>query len=531
MRAGLYERVSTEQQAERYGIASQDWALKKRAQERGYSLVHDREKDAFVDDGYSGSDLERPALTRLRQAVREGRVDVMLCYDPDRLSRSLSDLLLLTDEFGQAKTRQEFITQELDASPEGKMFFAIRGAVAEYERAKIRERTIRGRLQKARQGKVISRAAAPFGYRFDPATSTLAIDEEEAKVVCLAFYLYTNERLSLVRLADRLNRMGMARPHGGQRWRSSYLGRMLRNETYAGTLWQNRWHTEKIAGKTGQRSHIKISKRPQEEQIPVVVPPIVSLEIFNTTQKRLEENLRLAQRNSKREYLLSGLLKHSCGSSMGSRTLSAHNYYFCYKSEKFKAPINDKGEPQTCPCRWVNGKDLEAVVWQKVTGLLQHPDLLERELENLTRPDSATRGTLQDELAVVNKRLEELPKEEQRLVEGYRKGFYADFMMREETERVHGEQTKLQGRRRELELRIAHLDNVISYKGQVQKLAERLSQGLDYMDFKQRRELLRLLVDDIIYDDGQIAIKTIIPLVDRQLHPIGGGIKGVEKCC
>jgi hypothetical protein len=124
---------------------------------------------------------------------------------------------------------------------------------------------------------------------------------------------------------------------------------------------------------------------------------------------------------------------------------------------------------------------------------------------------------------------EELPKEEQRLVEGYRKGFYADFMMREETERVHGEQAKLQGHRRELELRIAHLDNVISYKGQVQKLAGRLSQGLDSMDFKQRRELLRLLVDEIIYDDGQIAIKTIIPLVDCQLHPIGGGIKGVEK--
>ena len=524
MRAALYERVSTDQQAERYGIASQDWGLKKRAQERGYNLVPDRETDAFVDEGYSGSDLKRPALTRLRQSVREGHVDVMLCYDPDRLSRSLSDLLLLTDEFEQAKTRLEFITQELDASPEGKMFFAIRGAVAEYERAKIRERTIRGRLQKARQGKVISRAAAPFGYRFDPATSTLVINEEEAKVIRLAFYLYTNERLSLLQLADRLNRMRMARPHGGQRWHSSHLGRMLRNETYAGTLWQNRWQTEKTTSSLDQRSHIKMSKRPKEEQIPVAVPPIVSQETFNTTQKRLEENLRLAQRNSKREYLLSGLLKHACGSSMGGRTHGAYNYYFCYKTQKFKAPINDKGEPQTCSSRWVNGKDLEAVVWERVTDLLRQPDLLQRELENLTRPDSATREALQNELADVGKQLEELPKEERRLVEGYRKGFYADFMMREEMKRVRGEQTKLQGRRRELELKIAHLDNVISYKGQIQKLAERLSQGLDSMDFEQRRELLRLLVDEVFYDDGHVTIKTIIPLVERRLHPISGGI-------
>src|SRR3972149_7983621 len=204
MRAALYERVSTDQQAERYGIGSQHWGLKKRAQERGYDLVSDGEKDAFVDEGYSGGDLDRPALTRLRKAIREGCVDVFLCYDPDRLSRSLSDLLLLTDEFERARTRLEFITQELDASPEGKMFFAIRGAVAEYERAKIRERTIRGRLQKARQGKVISRAAAPYGYRYAPATSTLEISEEEAKTIRLAFYLYTHERLSLLQIADRM---------------------------------------------------------------------------------------------------------------------------------------------------------------------------------------------------------------------------------------------------------------------------------------------------------------------------------------
>lgn len=525
MRAALYERVSTDQQAERYGIASQDWALKKRAKERGYSLVCDGEKDAFVDDGYSGGDLERPALSRLRQAIHEGRIDVMLCYDPDRLSRSLSDLLLLTDEFEQAKTRLEFITQELDASPEGKMFFAIRGAVAEYERAKIRERTIRGRLEKARQGRVISSAAAPFGYRFDSATSSLVVDEKEVKVVRLVFYLYTNERLSLVQLADRLNRMGMARPRGGQCWRCSHLGRMLRNETYSGKLWQNRWQIEKTVGNPNQRSHTKTSQRPKEEQIPVDVPPIVTRELFEAAQKRLEENLRLARRNSKREYLLSGLLKHVCGSRMRGRTLRGCSYYFCYKNQKFSAPINDKGDPQTCDCRWVKGTDLEAVVWHKVTGLLRRPDLLQHELENLMRPDSDTREALQSELVAVCKRLEEFPKEERRLVEGYRKGFYADFMMREETERLRNEQTKLQSRRRELELRIAHMDKVIDYKGQIQRLAEILSQGLDSMNFEQRRELLRLLVDEVIYDDGNITIKTIIPPSNRQLYPTSREIR------
>jgi hypothetical protein len=84
----------------------------------------------------------------------------------------------------------------------------------------------------------------------------------------LAFQLYTQERVSLVQLADRLNRLRLARPRGGQRWHQSHLGRMLRNETYAGTLWQNRWQGQKVMGKLGQKPRVKVSERPRPEQIP-----------------------------------------------------------------------------------------------------------------------------------------------------------------------------------------------------------------------------------------------------------------------
>ncbi|MFH1141371.1 MAG: recombinase family protein [Chloroflexota bacterium] len=522
IRAALYERVSTDAQAERYGLEAQHWGLKERAQERRYSLILDGDKDAFVDDGYSGGDLNRPALSRLRQAVREGKVEVLLCYDPDRLSRNLSDLLLLTDEAERAGVRLEFITQETDASPEGRMFFAMRGAVAEYERAKIRERTIRGRLQKARQGKMISRAAAPYGYRYDPKASALVVQEEEAKVVRLAFHLCTQEHLSLVQLADRLNRLGIARPQGGLRWHQSHLGRMLRNETYAGTLCQNRWQGQKVMGKPGAKPEVRVTQRPKDKQIPVAVPAIVPREVFDMAQKRLEENGRLARRNAKRDYLLSGPVKHACGSGMGGRTHSGVTYYHCYKDQKFKAPINERGELQPCRCKWANGRAMETAVWDTVTGLLRHPDLLMQELERLTQPDSATREALEDELAQVRKRLEELPKEEQRLVEGYRKGLYADFMMREEMERVQKEQASAEERRRELERQLARLDKTLGYRGQIEELARQLSQGLDAMDFAQRRALLRLLVDEVVYDDaeGKVTIRTIIPVDERRLRPI-----------
>ncbi|MDP6511232.1 MAG: zinc ribbon domain-containing protein [Dehalococcoidia bacterium] len=149
---------------------------------------------------------------------------------------------------------------------------------------------------------------------------------------------------------------------------------------------------------------------------------MVPRELFYAAQKRLEENLQLAQRNAKREYLLSGLVRHVCGSAMGGRTRGSVTYYYCYKSRDFAASVNERGEPQPCHYRQINGKALEAAVWDTVTDLLRHPDLLVDELENLGQPDSATREAMEEELAHVNSRLEELPKEERRLVEGYRKG-------------------------------------------------------------------------------------------------------------
>lgn len=518
-RTGLYERVSTEVQAERYGLGAQDRSLRKRASEKGYGLVHDGDVEAFVDDGYSGGDLNRPALTRLRRAVAEDRVDVVLCYDPDRLSRSLSDLLLLSDEFERAGVRLEFITQETDASPEGRMFFAIRGAVAEYERGKIRERTIRGRLEKARQGKVVSRAAACFGYDFDPIVSTLVIDEEEAAIVRLIFRLYTQDRLSLVGLSDRLNRLGVARPRGGQRWRASTLGRMLGSETYVGILRQNRWQHDRMESNRGRRATYRVTQRPYGEQIVTAVPAIIAREVFDAAQKRLAENLRLARRNARHEYLLTGLIKHTCGASMGGRTCRGHLYYRCLGSHAFRAPINERGEPQPCSCKWVNSRGLESLVWDTVTGLLKKPELLVRELESLAQPDSATHEALELELAQVRKRLAELPNEERRLVEGYRKGLYADFMMREEMDRLREEYSHAGKRAEEVEQQIKRLDKALCYKDQIEGLTKKLSQGLDNMSFVERRELLRLLVDGIIYDNGSVTIKTIIPLDDRKLHP------------
>jgi site-specific DNA recombinase len=109
MRVALYARVSTDKQTEKYGIHSQIEALRKVSLGKGWNPVLDGDRDAFIDDGYSGAELDRPALNRLRRAVNEGYVDIVMAYDPDRLSRKLYHQMILAEEFEKQGIKLEFI--------------------------------------------------------------------------------------------------------------------------------------------------------------------------------------------------------------------------------------------------------------------------------------------------------------------------------------------------------------------------------------------------------------------------------------
>ena len=111
-------------------------------------------------------------------------------------------------------------------------------------------------------------------------------------------------------------------------------------------------------------------------------------------------------------------------------------------------------------------------------------------------------------------------------MEGYRKGFYPDILMREEIERVQREQAAAEDRRKELDRELARLDKAISYRGQVEEQARRLSTGLEAMDFCQRQELLRLLVEEVVYEEGKATIRTILPLEPQRLYPVPQGVRG-----
>jgi len=527
MRAALYARVSTDKQAEKYGIPSQIEALRKRCLERGWTIALDGDKDAFIDDGYSGAELDRPALNRLRQAAREGRVDVVLAYDPDRLSRKLYHQMILAEEFEKQGIKLEFITQDMGTSPEDRMFFNMRGLVAEYEREKIRERTMRGSREKARQGKVVSAGAIPFGFSYHKEKATLEENPETAQTVRLIFYAFANENLSLQSLADRLNRLHIATPRGGDRWRASTLGVMLRNEVYIGKMYQFRkYHIEpKFRLKPSARNKkTSTALHPKEEWIPVNVPSLIAAELFEAVQRKFKRNAELSKRNTKRQYLLSGLLYCSqCGGRMGGHTIHGIPYYRCYrKGNPDRVPLGPDGKPQPCSCPEIKAEAIEPVVWDTICQLIKNPDFLIQELHRRNADNSQTGEILERELQLCQVRLKAIPEEQRRLVEGYRKGLYADFMMRQDMELIQKEQGELEERKAELERQLARRFLTQNQESQIRSLAEKISTGLNNLNFTGKQELLRLLVEKVFYNGQSVEILTIIPL-SEQLHPIHRG--------
>jgi site-specific DNA recombinase len=317
MRAAIYARVSTERQERQQTIDSQLAALRTWAEAEGHDL---NDHHVFRDEGCSGSRLDRPGLDALRDAVRDGEVEILGVLAPDRLARKYAYQVLLLEEFRRAGCTVAFLNRAISDDPGDQLLLQIQGAVAEYERALLSERFRRGKLQKARAGQFVG-VHAPYGYRHlprrDGVTGRLTIDEAEAEVVRMLYGWLTEERLTLRRILKRLN-AGPWLPRCGRRpWAAGTVHHILADPVYAGTAYANRYEHVAAAEPRGGRGPGRGGRgcrrlRPEEQWIPIAVPPLVGQEVWDRAQAQLARNAVLSFRNNtRRDYLLRCLL--TCG--------------------------------------------------------------------------------------------------------------------------------------------------------------------------------------------------------------------------
>lgn len=357
----IYCRVSTEDQA-RKGYSLED---QRRACKEHLIAMNMLEIEEYIDDGYSGEFLERPGLEKLREDLRSGVIRYIAVYDPDRLSRNLTNQLIIADEVEKSGAILTFVTGDYDCSPEGRLFFSMKGAIAAYEKAKIRERTGRGRRSKAYQGKIISNAH-PFGFDWDKDNSIYKINHHEAETVRLIYRICLTQGWGARKIALELAREGV-KGRKGKPLSVSTVSRILSKEMYCGTHYLFRQSVRK----TGQKSR-EIKNNAPDLWIKVQIPAIVSHEEWEMVQKQVKRNKKLSLRNTKRDYLLRGIIRCAvCQRSMiaftrpGKRKTGAekiYSYYSCITKESNSYATGN----QRCICRRIPVQDLDDVVWNEI---------------------------------------------------------------------------------------------------------------------------------------------------------------------
>jgi site-specific DNA recombinase len=268
----------------------------------------------YREEGRSGEDIDRPKMNELRDDTANGLITKVIITDPDRLTRDLTDKLIVCKEWDRQGVEIIFIDTEYQNTPEGQMFFNMRSVFAQYELAQIRKRTIRGRLRAVEKDKkIMPMRVAPYGY--DYKDGELLINKQEAVFVNKIYQWYL-EGLTLREICEKLYQEGaVPKRKESKNFGASSISRILKSEIYIGKYVYNKRETKKVWGeRTESGKQKKTHKiRDESEWITVDVPPLIDKEMFASAQEKRNKNKRKGG-NVKHQYLFKGLIrcKH-CG--------------------------------------------------------------------------------------------------------------------------------------------------------------------------------------------------------------------------
>lgn len=226
----IYIRVSTTEQAEEgYSLGEQEERLKKYCEAMDWEVAK-----VYCDPGYSGSNIDRPALKQLIKAIENSEADIVLVDKLDRLSRSQFDTLFLiqkvfnTNDVAFVSRAEAFDT----STPFGRAMVGILAVFAELERERIKERMMEGKEGRIKEGKFRGGNTVPFGYDYNPDTDILEPNEYEALIVNEIFEMIA-QRMPIRSVAVELNNKGYKSKTKGP-WGDTTVRAMAINQTYIG---------------------------------------------------------------------------------------------------------------------------------------------------------------------------------------------------------------------------------------------------------------------------------------------------------
>ncbi len=300
IKTGIYIRVSTEDQAkDGFSIHAQKEKLTKYAEANEWDII-----DFYIDDGISGKNLkDRPEVTRLLKDVEENKINNILIYKLDRLTRSMKDLLYLIEFFEKNNCTFNSQTEKIDTSNAvGRMFVKIIGIFAEFERENLAERVAFGYEQKTREGNYTNTHGV-YGYDYLKG-GILLVNEREKELITKIFEYYINGD-SYFKIAKKLNMANIPTKRGGA-WAPSTIKSILENPLYIGKVRYG------VGTKNKHKSFITEGKE---------ITPIIDEYLWEQARNVVQTRKHFCTRRYPKEntYYYRFLKCNKCGSNMRAR--------------------------------------------------------------------------------------------------------------------------------------------------------------------------------------------------------------------
>ena len=479
VRAAVYARVSTDaQEKEGTSLETQTEACVQYARDHGYEIV----PDGVITDTASGADLHRPGLDRVRELARQQAVDVLVFYAIDRLSRDQDQLAILYYEFQDNGERLECVTENFEQSSTGTFLRQVKAFVAQYEREKIAERTMRGKQQRAKQGKIPQGTGRGcYGYIYDPDTGTRRINPEQAEVVKEIFTNFVN-RKSLISIVNDLRTRAVPCFTAEGNWHTFTVRNMLKNESYAGNFVYRRTKLESVRNPRTGRKKRKLIVRDESQWIeaPGASPRIVEQDLFDKAQAILNDPER--RRNAKNrvyDYALSGRVRCAvCGRAVVGQTVNKKYHYYRCRST-YAGPRDER-----CTSGYVSAHGLEFDVLEQLSQILADPQRLLADYERLEGNDNTAAET---QVLEIQSQLEDIDKQKARLIKLFQLGEIAE-------EYLTHESANLKTRRGALEHRLQEAQPLEETAINPERLQKALAQ-INTMVEGRDQELLDLLIE------------------------------------
>ena len=474
IRVAIYVRVSTKEQAmEGYSIGEQTDRLKKFCEAHDWCIVK-----VYTDAGHSGADTDRPALQDMIMDIEEGRIDKVLVYKLDRLSRSQKDTLeLIENVFLKRNVDFESMCEKLDTSTaHGRAMIGILAAFAQLEREMITERMSMGMYARIKEGKWRG-VKPPFGYDYEPSLDKLVINEYESMIVKEIFQSFT-EGKSVHQIQTNMLNTGKVLNNGHADKRG--IRYILRNKTYCGYI---PYKGELIKG---------------------LHDAIISEETYDQAQVILDENKRKFEETGIKTGVsaictnLGGLLFCAKCGARYSKCRTGNNkwgykiYYGCYsRHKKIKNMIKDP----SCRNKYYDIPELDNIIISEIQKLSVDPNYI----ETLKKNTEKTEEMLQ--ISAIEHQIKSIDQQLSRFMDLYGLGKYDMKQLDEKMQPLNAQKLKLQ-----TELKRLRNDSEKMTEEEVIEIVSNFKEAFEHGDLQDRRSIIEALINRIDIDDDNITI-------------------------